>query len=114
MFEGYDQSKFASETSSSSARFGTEAPGEMGRVTRTKECDGTQNLRQRWIIFGEFVVSLSLTQISGMELTIDFMAHPTRFERVTFAFGVLRLAACQHRRAPDLDYLGARQLVTDP
>ncbi len=70
MLEGYDQSKFASETSSSSARFGTEAPGEMGRVTRTKECDGAQNLRQRWIIFGEFVVSLSLTQISGMELTI--------------------------------------------
>jgi hypothetical protein len=59
-------------------------------------------------------VSLSLTQISGMELTIDFIAHPTRFERVTFAFEVLRLAACQHRRAPDLDYLGARQLVTDP
>ncbi len=42
------------------------------------------------------------------------LAHPTRFERVTFAFGVLRLAACQHRRAPDLDYLGARQLVTEP
>jgi len=41
-------------------------------------------------------------------------AHPRRFERVTFAFEVLRLAACQHRRAPDLDYLGARQLVTDP
>jgi len=48
------------------------------------------------------------------ERTTDFMAHPTRFERVTFAFGVLRLEACQPGVRLISITLGARQLVTDP
>jgi len=47
-----------------------------------------QILRQRWTIFGEFGVSFTFIHIRTLRLrTLDFMAHPTRFERVTFAFG---------------------------
>ena len=72
------------------SRFAAKSPENRASVSHQELTRSPQILRQRWIIIGEFLVSFVLTHISAIRLSSalkENLAHPTRFERVTFAFG---------------------------